>query len=520
MASAEEYANWIVQNQAKKGTPEFETVARAYQVAKGQTRPQVTEQSAPLKMGKDRFADDLRETLQEANWGTRNIAGAGTALSDLWQGAKQLVGQGDQQAIENNRIIKEEAPVGAIAGNVALTALPFANAGTSLKAAAGVGAGLGALQPVEGEQTLGNITKGKLINTAIGAGSGVAGQAVANKVSGMVTNKLSNLALKKAQNAELDRTLQESVQVGYKLPPSMMPDSGVTSRILEGVSGKYKTNQLAGIKNQEVTNSLARQALSLPDDVPLTRASLDKVREAAYSPYREISALPKVSPTKANTLANIPEAKGIDPAKSLESLKQARNDAQSWFNAYNRSASPEDLAKARGFQTQADSLEKGLEDYAQVIGRSDLVDRLREARKMIAKTYTVERALKPGSGNVDAKVLGRLFEKNKPLSGGLDVAGKFASTFGDVAGVPKSGAANPFTILDAGYMLPAGAINPAAYALPLGRVGARYGLLSGPAQRAMSAPAYQMSPALRAAGGLLGQAPVGSTVLGLEAFGQ
>jgi len=36
MASADDYANWIVANEAKKGTPEFNTVAQAYQEAKTQ----------------------------------------------------------------------------------------------------------------------------------------------------------------------------------------------------------------------------------------------------------------------------------------------------------------------------------------------------------------------------------------------------------------------------------------------------------------------------------------------------
>lgn len=36
MATAEEYAGWIVKNQDKKGTPEFETVANAYKIARGQ----------------------------------------------------------------------------------------------------------------------------------------------------------------------------------------------------------------------------------------------------------------------------------------------------------------------------------------------------------------------------------------------------------------------------------------------------------------------------------------------------
>lgn len=39
--SAEKYAQWIVDNQSLQGTPEFETVAKAYQAAKEQTQPTV-----------------------------------------------------------------------------------------------------------------------------------------------------------------------------------------------------------------------------------------------------------------------------------------------------------------------------------------------------------------------------------------------------------------------------------------------------------------------------------------------
>ena len=36
MATADEYAAWIVKNSAKRGTPEFDTVAQAYQIAKAE----------------------------------------------------------------------------------------------------------------------------------------------------------------------------------------------------------------------------------------------------------------------------------------------------------------------------------------------------------------------------------------------------------------------------------------------------------------------------------------------------
>jgi hypothetical protein len=215
----------------------------------------------------------------------------------------------------------------------------------------------------------------------------------------------------------------------------------------------------------------------------------------------------------------MPSQPSFNPAKALEDLKQARHDASSWYTSYNRSANPEELAKAQKFNSMAEKLESSLESYAKSLGKDDLVENLIKARKEIAKTYTVERALKDGSGNVDAKVIGKLFDKRKPLSDGLDKVGKFGSTFGDVAGIPKSGNANPFTIVDAGFSIGGGAMTPAAYALPLARVASRYGLLSGPAQRAISAPSYS-SPALSMGGGLLNYSPVSGTVLGLEAFGQ
>ena len=36
MATADQYAAWIVQNQAKRGTPDFDTVAKAYEEAKSE----------------------------------------------------------------------------------------------------------------------------------------------------------------------------------------------------------------------------------------------------------------------------------------------------------------------------------------------------------------------------------------------------------------------------------------------------------------------------------------------------
>lgn len=44
MATSEQYAQWIVNNADKKGTPEFDTVAQAYQASKEQSNVSSFEQ--------------------------------------------------------------------------------------------------------------------------------------------------------------------------------------------------------------------------------------------------------------------------------------------------------------------------------------------------------------------------------------------------------------------------------------------------------------------------------------------
>jgi len=82
----------------------------------------------------------------------------------------------------------------------------------------------------------------------------------------------------------------------------------------------------------------------------------------------------------------------------LEQLKQARNDAQGWYDAAKRSASPDDLKKARAAEAEATMLENRLEQKAIASGNNELLPRLRESRREIAKSYDVEKALNVATG--------------------------------------------------------------------------------------------------------------------------
>ena len=72
---AKKYAQWIVDNQDKKGTPEFETVAKAYKVAKA-------------NIGTQQGMSALEATGRGTNVGLANVLGA---IPDLLDNSPRLM---------------------------------------------------------------------------------------------------------------------------------------------------------------------------------------------------------------------------------------------------------------------------------------------------------------------------------------------------------------------------------------------------------------------------------------------
>ena len=291
--------------------------------------------------------------------------------------------------------------------------------------------------------------------------AGSAGEAIGKKAASKYAQALSKFS----REEPMRQTLKEAVDAGYVVPPNMVNPSAKNA-IIESFSGKQAASQLASVRNQDVTEKLVRESLGLADDAPLTKGALEQIRKVQGGAYQQVGSLSQ-------------QAKA-----DLEALKQARNDAQGWFNAYNRSASPADLTKAKDFRDLAENLELQLEAHAQAAGKPDLIPALRDARKAIAKTYTVERALNDASGAVNAKVLGRLYEKGKPLSDGLETVGKFASAFPSVAQAPQQmGSPAAHNLRSMASLLMGG--GGAAAAGPVGIAAAALPFAAGPASRAL-----------------------------------
>lgn len=359
--------------------------------------------------------------------------------------------------------------VGNFIGQVAATAPAMLIPGANTYAGAALfGGATGAAQPViEGES--------RGLNTALGTAGGLAGQYAGNKLTNAITNKISSNALAKAQNATRDETLKVAGEAGYKVPRSLYNPT-FTSNRLESVGGKAAVLQQASAKNQEVTNNLVRQSLDLPDNVPLSIGTVEKVRKEAYKPYQEVASISKAA------------------SNALEELKQAKSDASAWFNSYNRSANPEHLAKAKDFQETADIAEQVLEDYAKQANKPELIGQLKQARKTIAKTYTVERAMNKGTGDIDARVLGRLFDKNKPLSDGLDVIGRFNTSFPKASQPTQQSAGAGISALEPMAGAIYGGVGQMATGNPSGLLAAGIPLLRSPARTLALSKMMQKTP--------------------------
>lgn len=86
MATAEQYADWIVKNQDKRGTPEFDTVASAYKLARGSVPPESPVVQAPEKpFGQklnENIADIPRQIGLTARVGIQGLGNAVGLLSD------------------------------------------------------------------------------------------------------------------------------------------------------------------------------------------------------------------------------------------------------------------------------------------------------------------------------------------------------------------------------------------------------------------------------------------------------
>jgi hypothetical protein len=372
-----------------------------------------------------------------------------------------------------------------------------ANAPTQAAAATGGGLGQAATQELGG---------GAVAQTLAGLGGGLAG-------AGLVRPKAIGLSTQQLQNANRDETLKLGRDAGYVALPTDVGGSKI-GRFLEGVSGKFKTEELASARNQQVTNNLTKRYLDLPEDTPLTSEVLENARTSVYPAYEAIAetgvinlgnknpfsnivtGINKVAGGKNALMQDIPDTYNMDAATAIQKLKELRSDGSAYLRSGTNimKPNPKEVARGNRYLAEANKLEKAIENHVVKLGQPELIDQFRNARRYIAKTFTVEKALNPQTGVVDARKIAKQLDQGAPITDELALVGKYAKAFPKTTKVVAEAPA-PFSVLDfygagAGGFVDLLTGVPALSLLAPARIGARYGLMTPQAQQMLATPQY------------------------------
>lgn len=450
----------------------------------------------------------------------RMLAGVGRGMTSATraaaQGISKLVGADqvgawlvskdsiDEAARLDAPLLKTTAgKAGNIAGNVAIAAptalIPGANTYTG---ATLIGAGLGGLTTEGGLED-------RLKGAAFGGAGGAAGKGLGDLLGAgaraVATKAADKFAALTAANAQKQAASKAVADAGYVIPPADLNPS-LATEALSGLSGKIKTAQVASQRNQPVTNSLARQALGIAEDAPITADALQAIRtQAGSSGYAPIRAAGEVTADKAYTKAldniagqyqgaarSFPGAAKNPVIEMVDGLRQQKFDAgdaidmikvlrESADKAYRTG----DTGLGKASKGAAEALEGQLERHLTASGQPEALAAFQEARKLIAKTYSVQKALNSQTGDVSAPALAKMLEKGKPLSGELQTIAQAAQAFPKATQALKE-TPKAWSPLDVAV----GALGGASSGGMLGglamasRPAVRSLLLSGPMQRA------------------------------------
>lgn len=480
--------------------------------------------------------EDLSNPAADMSTFERLAASYGGAIPRLGRGLMQLIDPSEERKAEEAEMRRLEGPllnttagkVGNFAGSVAATIpaafIPGAN---TYAGATALGAGMGLLQPtVEGES--------KIANAIIGGAAGAAGKFAGDKISSGVQafndKARATMAARQAQNAVRDGSLVAGQKAGYVVPPSVANPS-VLNRVIEGIPGKAGIAQGASLKNQEVTNSLAKKALGMSDDTPITEESLKALRAEAGKAYQVLKEFPgrfRADTQFADDIARIgadfseaanefPELvkndaiealktslnkQDIGPKATVELIKKLRFDATKNLKSFD---DPAKAALGQAQRSAADALD-GLIERNLTTSNPGAAQAYKQARTLIAKSYDVEAALNESTGNVSAKALAKTFEKGRPMTGDLETIARFGSAFpkatqnveplsGVLGGTPLDWA------MGAGASIGMG--NPAYLAAAAARPAIRAGVLTPIGQKLLARPPSYGLPITNQALGLL-----------------
>lgn len=303
---------------------------------------------------------------------------------------------------------------------------------------------------------------------ATGALAGGAGQAVTEATGepllGAATSMaVPGVAISRAQarqarlqadeqrNAVRDLTIRAAQQEGYLVTPGSVTPS--TQNVLaERLAGKTRTQQEAAVRNQQVTDRLARRAVGIGETDPLTRANMQQIRrdefQRGYAPLNQVG--PVQTDAQFDTALNNVLAAYTGPGRSFPGaipqpvVDLVQNYRVGQFASADAIAATRTLREAaRANMSRGDNelglaqraisnaLEDQIERQLAQAGNPNaqaMLDQFRASRQRMAVSHAVEDAIVEGGGSVNARQLANdLQTRGRYFTGDLDLIARFAN---------------------------------------------------------------------------------------------
>ena len=271
----------------------------------------------------------------------------------------------------------------------------------------------------------------------------------------------SPLTAQQQANLPRDMALERARAEGYMAPPGSIDPLSGRFVVAERIAGKTLLEQMMSVRNQETTNRLARRAVGVGEDTPLTSDAMTAVRQTAarqgYDPIRRIgnvttdnqfvndlanieqaftgqaASFPAAVPNTVQQLVNTHLVGQFDSGDAIRRIQDLRNDASASF----RRNEP-DIGRAQRAVANAleDQIERGI-TASGLPNAAQMLDDFRAARQRMAISHSIENAIREGTNNVSATKLASDLQRGRYMTGDLQNIAEFASRFPRVSQLPS-----------------------------------------------------------------------------------
>ena len=261
----------------------------------------------------------------------------------------------------------------------------------------------------------------------------------------------AQLQAEQQRNAVRDLTVRAAQEEGYLVTPGSVTPS--TQNVLaERLAVKTRTQQEFSVRNQQVTDRLARRAVGIGENDPLTRANMQEIRtqeyQRGYEPLNQIGVVstdaqfntaldsvlaaytgpgrsfPGAIPQPVQDLVNSYRVGQFNSADAVGATRTLRDAARA-------NISRGDSALGLAQRAVSDALEDQIERQLAQAGNPNaqaMLDQFRASRQRMAISHAVEDAIVEGGGSVNARQLANdLQTRGRYFTGDLDLIARFAN---------------------------------------------------------------------------------------------